>query len=82
MIKRTYRLRYFAQELTIGVLAVVGLIALSGEPAANDPHYALTAILQLLTLFGSFAAAGGLYFRWGLYELNKRINNLKNKQND
>lgn len=76
-LTRTYRLRYMAQELTVGVLAVVGLIALSGEPAENDPHYALTAILQLLTLFGSFAAAGWLYFRWGLYEKNKRINNLK-----
>lgn len=73
---RPYRLRYNARLTAIGTLAVVGLLALSGEPAENDTHYALTALLQLLTLLGSFSAAAWLYFRWGFPELKKRIENI------
>lgn len=75
-IKRPYRLRYNARLTVIGVFGVISLLALSGEPAENDPHYALTMALQLLTLFGSFSAAAWLYFRWGFPELKKRIENI------
>lgn len=76
---RPYRLRYNARLTAIGVLAIVGLLALSGEPTEDCEHYALTALLQLLTLFGSATAAGWLYFHWGFPELNKRIENIKKK---
>ena len=75
-IKRPYRLRYNARLTAIGTLAVVGLLALSGEPAENCEHYALTMAVQLLTLLGSVTAAAWLYFRWGFPELKKRIENI------
>ncbi len=73
---RTYRLRYYARQTTIGTLMCVGFIALSGEPA-EDTNLLVCALLQLLTFATTWATALYLYRRWEIGKKEKRIERLQ-----
>ncbi len=71
----TYRLRYYARLFTIGILIMVGFIAITGEPA-GDSNFLLTIAIQLLTWGTTWSTAIYLYQRW---EIDKYRNRTINK---
>ncbi len=78
LILRTYRLRYYAKQATIGLLMCIGFIALTGEPT-EDTNFLVCLLLQLLTWGITWATALWLYHRWGIDKVEKRIKRLKNQ---
>lgn len=73
---RTYRLRYYAQQTTIAMLFIVGLIAMSGEPTESS-HYLLATFAQAFVLLAAWISAYCLYFHWQIGKREKRIDFIK-----
>lgn len=59
------RCKFYAQLTVVGVLATVGLLAISGEPA-EDADFLKTFAIQVVVWAMSWLTAAVLYHKWNL----------------
>lgn len=69
------RCKFYAQLTVVGVLATVGLLAISGEPA-EDADFLSTILVQVVVWATSWLTAAVLYHKWNLGRKVKATDNL------
>lgn len=62
-------LHFYAQLAVVGILAAVGIIALTGEPT-EDAHFLATAAAQLAVAFVCIGSAIVLGKKW---QINRKL---------
>ena len=72
-----FRIQFFARLSVITCLGLVGLLALTGEPA-DDAPFVMTFAAQLLVWAFSWLSAWTLYRHWHIGRVINRLKSLKN----
>jgi len=70
-------LRFFAQLTSVSVLALVGLLALCGEPA-DDANFLLVVIAQLAVFATCWIVAWRLCVRWNISRKMRLLESITN----
>lgn len=73
---KQYRLRFYARMGVVATLGVIGLTALTGEPAEEANFIAIVAA-QIGTAAACWGTAWWLAKRWQLTRILNRIEKLK-----